>query len=146
MNASRVDHSCDDDKECDKSEELFRHLQSVRFVEFSGSRRESRWEKLILKYAESLQTMTIEYYVPAMKSKELVMSEFLSFKRASRKCWTYFIKPGVDLTGTLKDTMWKRQKVWQFLKLSSGATLEVYLPSVLEPTQKTGHNCFMERT
>ncbi|XP_026456705.1 uncharacterized protein LOC113357505 [Papaver somniferum] len=40
-----------------------------------------------------------------------------------------------DMICTLKDTMWKRQKVWKFLKLSSGATLEIYLPSVLEATQ-----------
>ncbi|XP_026456704.1 uncharacterized protein LOC113357504 isoform X2 [Papaver somniferum] len=42
VSRTEVDHLCDDDKECDKSEELFRHFQSVRFVEFIGRRRESR--------------------------------------------------------------------------------------------------------
>ncbi|XP_026420561.1 F-box/LRR-repeat protein At4g14096-like [Papaver somniferum] len=88
--------SIDEKDETDKTEDLFRHLQSVLFVEFSGEVRELRWAELILKNAKSLQTMTIEYGTchskeKTPKSKEVVMSELLSFPRASWRCVVKFI-------------------------------------------------------
>ncbi|RZC81888.1 hypothetical protein C5167_044474 [Papaver somniferum] len=73
--------SSHDEIEYDETEDLFRHLQSVRFLESFGKERELRWA----------MTYGFSFFVSNEKTKESVRSELPSLPRASARCVVKFV-------------------------------------------------------
>ncbi|XP_026428086.1 putative F-box/LRR-repeat protein At3g58880 [Papaver somniferum] len=86
-----VERSDKHDHISEAAECLFPHLKSVVFRQFSGNPRERKWVRLILKYAEALEILTIRHcgsylvFRNARSEKEL-MVEILNYSKASPGC------------------------------------------------------------